>query len=231
MGMHVRSQSSERGCPLCRSDGTQDHCRDTRRDFLRCGACGLVFVPASQHLHPDAEKKRYDLHRNDPRDQGYRAFLGRLAAPVLRSVARGGTGLDFGSGPVPVLAGMFEEAGHVMAVYDPFYAPDPAALDRQYDFITAAEVVEHLRNPRAELGRLWSCLRPGGTLGIMTRTVVPRTEFGRWQYKNDLTHICFFSPATFQWLARWWSADPSFPDADIALFHKRPAGNAQEGRP
>jgi len=116
---------------------------------------------------------------------------------------------------------MFREAGHAVAVYDRFYAPDAAALGRQYDFITATEVVEHLHHPKEELDRLWDLLSPGGRLGIMTRPAVERDAFPAWHYKNDLTHICFFSPATFSWLADQWQALLNFPESDIAIFQKR----------
>jgi len=207
-------------CPLCTSARAGDFARDGRRTFLRCAVCSLVFVPPSQHLTAADEKMRYDLHRNAPDDDGYRRFLGRMVAALQPFLAAESRGLDFGSGPEPVLARMFEEAGLRMAVYDPFYEPDRSALEGTYDFITATEVVEHLREPLADLDLLWQCLRPGGWLGIMTRRVVGRLAFPGWQYKNDLTHICFFSPPTFAWLSRRWDADLLFSDDDIALFRK-----------
>ncbi|HEX9113642.1 MAG TPA: class I SAM-dependent methyltransferase, partial [Nitrospirota bacterium] len=100
----------------------------------------------------------------------------------------------------------------------------PAALEKQYDFITASEVVEHLREPRKELDRLWQCLKPGGTLGIMTKFVVDKGTFPEWHYKNDRTHICFFSQPTFTWLTGRWGADIAFPTNDVVLITKRAAG-------
>jgi 2-polyprenyl-3-methyl-5-hydroxy-6-metoxy-1,4-benzoquinol methylase len=109
-----------------------------------------------------------------------------------------------------------------MAIYDYFYEQVPAALERQYDFITATEVVEHLHDPRKELERLWTCLKPGGWLGIMTQFAVDREVFSRWHYQNDVTHVCFFSRPTFAWLAGHWDADLIFTDADVVLVHKKP---------
>jgi hypothetical protein len=54
----------------------------------------------------------------------------------------------------------------------------------------------------------------------MTRSVVPREDFPRWHYKNDLTHIRFYSPETFRWLAAKWGADLQFPAEDVALFRR-----------
>ena len=207
-------------CPLCSSAAAAPYCRDERRSFFRCAVCGLVFVPPSQLLSGVDEKKRYDLHRNSTGDAGYRAFLERMVTALLPDLPGESSGLDFGCGPEPVLAGLFEEAGHRVDLYDHFYRPDEVVFGRQYVFITATEVVEHLRDPRSELDRLWRCLRPGGSLGIMTRPAAPAGVFGRWHYKNDLTHIRFFSPATFAWLAGQWRATLEFPQEDIAVLRR-----------
>lgn len=130
------------------------------------------------------------------------------------------SGLDFGSGPGPTLSSMFEEAGYTMTIYDHFYAREPAAFKKTYDFITATEVVEHLHDPLTELERLWACLKSGGILGIMTKLVLGRKEFARWHYKNDLTHVCFFSRSTFRWLASKWHGQLEFTDKDIILIRK-----------
>ncbi|NIO11952.1 MAG: methyltransferase domain-containing protein, partial [Deltaproteobacteria bacterium] len=89
-----------------------------------------------------------------------------------------------------------------------------------YDFITATEVLEHLHEPGLELARLWAILKPGGHLGIMTRMAEPEMEFSNWYYKNDPTHVCFYSRETFKWLASHWETDVEFPDNDVILFQK-----------
>jgi hypothetical protein len=210
-------------CPLCRAQAVSEFLSDNRRDHLRCGVCSLVFVPAAQHLSTDDEKKRYDLHRNATGDAGYRRFLSRLFLPLQQRLAPGSSGLDFGSGPAPTLSRMFEEAGHSMTLYDLYYEQVLAALDKQYDFISASEVAEHLREPRKELDRLWACLKRGGWLGIMTKFSPDRAAFSLWYYKDDPTHICFFSRDTVAWLAAAWNADLIIPEDDVVLFRKRTA--------
>ena len=115
---------------------------------------------------------------------------------------------------------MFTEAGHTMRIYDPFYAPDTTPFQQQYDFITTSEVAEHLHQPRQELDRLWSCLKPHGVLGIMTKRVEERDAFSRWHYKNDPTHVCFFSTETFAWLADYWGAELTVCGRDVVVFRK-----------
>lgn len=173
-----------------------------------------------QFLSSKEEKSVYDLHDNSAEDPGYRRFLERLFGPLSHRLAPNSCGLDFGSGPGPTLSKMFEEAGHSMEIYDPFFAPETILLQRQYDFIVASEVVEHLHYPRRELDRLWSCLKPNGLLGIMTKRVIDREAFSRWHYKSDPTHVCFFSTETFQWLADHWRSILTFPGKDVVLFTK-----------
>ncbi len=212
-------------CPLCRRADPRHFHRDRRRDYLRCSDCALVFVPPQFHLDRDAERAEYDLHRNDVDDPGYRAFLSRLVIPLLQRLTPPATGLDFGCGPGPALARMLEEAGLEVELYDPFYAPDDAVLCRSYDFICATEVVEHLSAPGAELARLWSRLAPGGWLGIMTKLVRDRAAFAGWHYKNDPTHICFFSRRTWDWWARRAGAALTYVGDDVMLLQKPVPGS------
>lgn len=205
-------------CPLCDSPETAFYLRDRRREYLQCGVCRLVFVPPAFFLSAAAEKTEYDLHQNEVDDPGYRRFLSRLCDPLLRRLSPGAAGLDFGCGPGPALAAMLQEAGHPVTPYDPFYFPDSSALSRRYAFICATEVVEHLHRPGWELDRLWGLLEPGGVLGVMTKLVRDRAAFATWHYKNDPTHLCFFSRDTWVWWAQQRGADLEFVAADVILL-------------
>ncbi len=163
----------------------------------------------------------YDRHNNSPDDAGYRTFLSRLFTPMAEHLRSHSHGLDFGSGPGPTLSLMFTEAGHTMTLYDKFYAPDQQALKQSYDFISSSEVVEHLHQPGKELKRLWSCLKSGGILGIMTKRVLDKQAFIHWHYKNDPTHICFFSIASFHWLAAHLGAELIISGNDVVLLIKK----------
>lgn len=207
-------------CPLCENTQIQSFWRDQRRTYLRCNQCNLVFVPSEYHLTPTAEKAEYDLHRNDPADIGYRKFLSRLFQPLCDRLPAGTRGLDYGSGPGPTLSLMLAEAGFDMAVYDPIYAPQEAVFKNRYDFIVCSEVVEHFRMPGREFVTLWQVLEPGGWLGIMTKLVLDRQAFSRWHYKNDPTHISFFSRETFYFLAEHLPADLQFVGSDVILLRK-----------
>lgn len=211
-------------CLLCGDRAVAHYWSDRQRDYLQCGHCQLVFVPLGQQLPPAQEKCHYDLHENNPEDQRYRAFLGRLCNPLMNRLVPGSRGLDFGAGPGPTLSVMLEEAGFDMAIYDIYYAPDRSVLANRYDFITATEVVEHLSRPGEVLGHLWTMLEPGGWLGLMTKLVRDKASFERWHYKNDPTHIRFFSLATMEYLRAQWLADMEQPEDDVILFRKPDRG-------
>jgi len=217
-------------CPLCQAPDANDFYQDKYRDYFRCSICSLVFVPSEQFLAKDEERAQYDSHQNSPDDLQYRKFLSRLFTPLKKRLIKGSCGLDFGSGPGPTLSVMFEEAGHHVSLYDAFYTPDISVFDKKYDFVTTSEVVEHLNNPKDEFNRLWTCLKPQGYLGIMTKLVINQEAFARWHYKNEPTHICFYSQATFRWLADLWNVQVEFVDKDVTIFLKE-SGTISAKRP
>ncbi|WXU00868.1 MAG: hypothetical protein Ctma_1603 [Catillopecten margaritatus gill symbiont] len=205
-------------CPLCCSYDLLPYYQNKNAEYLRCKHCALVFVPVKYHLSNADEKLRYDTHENTPENIGYCAFLSQVFNPVIKHIKQGDKGLDFGCGPGPTLSLMFEEQGYSMDLFDKFYADNPEVFNRQYDFITATEVVEHLNKPRFELNRLLKLLKKGGVLAIMTQMITDKTEFSTWYYKNDRTHICFFSEKTMHYLANQWGVKVKFFDDNVVLF-------------
>lgn len=212
--------NSETHCPLCGRWAISSYCIDRRRSYLQCSTCDLVFVPPDCYLSRAAEQAEYELHQNDIHDPGYRLFLSRLTLPLMARLAPGARGLDFGCGPGPALAHMLRESGFDVALYDSIFVPQEDALAASYDFICATEVVEHLHHPGRELERLWSLLHPGGWLGIMTKLVRDRTAFASWHYKNDPTHVCFFSARTWQWWAQQHGASLELIGADVIVLQR-----------
>ena len=207
-------------CQLCGSTHTGAYFSNKDASYYSCSQCDLIFTLKSYHLSDADEKSRYDAHQNNPEDQGYRKFLSQVFDPVIDYINPDAKGLDFGCGPGPTLSVMFEEQGYVVDLFDKFYANDQSIFNNQYDFITATEVVEHLAKPGNELNRLYSMLNKNGVLAIMTKMINEKTDFKSWYYKDDPTHICFFSKNTMQYLARMWAAKLKFYGNDVALFFK-----------
>ncbi len=206
-------------CPLC-GHFSGCHANDGRRTFFQCTCCELVFADPRSRLDPKAERAVYDLHENDPEDARYRRFLDQLARPLLSRLDPGMDGLDYGCGPGPTLSVMLEGAGMRMQLYDPHFAADPSVLDRRYDFVTCSEVAEHFYEPARDWAQMVDLVRPGGWLGIMTRLVDPRTPFDRWYYKNDPTHVSFYSSSTIAWVGTRFGLKIEHQDGQVVLFIK-----------
>ena len=221
MSISATRDDSGSPCPLCRHTKTGPFHRDDKRSYLLCQNCTLVFVPEHSRLSREEEKAIYDLHENRVDDAGYRRFLSRLSTPLLERLDRSSRGLDFGCGPGPALKVLAEEHGHKVDLYDPYYFDDRAVFRNRYDFITATEVVEHLRRPGRDFDSLFRLLKPGGWLGIMTKLVRNREAFGSWHYIRDPTHICFYSRSTFEHIARYFRADLNFVGNDVILLRKK----------
>lgn len=211
----------QQSCPLCKNSDITSYHQDDKRSYLFCGNCHLVFVPEEFHLDEIEEKRIYDLHENDPYDPGYRRFLSRLFNPLAELIGENRKGLDFGCGPGPALATMFEERGHVMSLYDIYYYSDKDVLQEQYDFICATEVLEHLRSPDKEINRLYNMLNDEGWLALMTKLVIDNGAFSKWHYIQDRTHICFYGKETFQYLAELYNCELRFIGKDVIFLQKR----------
>lgn len=208
-------------CILCNGNNSGSFWQDKKRPYHQCLDCQLVQVPECFWLDAESEKAEYDLHENSLYDPGYRQFLSRCATPLMERLPPQAKGLDFGCGPSPTLATLMMESGFQLSWYDLYYWPDESPLSEQYDFITATEVIEHLGNPKSVLELWMRCLKPGGVLAIMTKRVISLDAFKSWHYKNDPTHIAFYSDATFRYLAEQYHCSIEYPASDVVFLQKR----------
>jgi len=157
----------------------------------------------SKIVRPDQEKKEYSFHQNSMENEGYvqmfREFINKAIEPYKSQIS---TALDFGAGPGPVLAELLRQEGFKTDIYDKHFAPEKIYQNKKYDLITTTEVFEHLKDPVATLKLLKSLLNKDGILAIMT-LFHPNDEegFKKWWYRRDSTHIAFYTPKTFQYLA------------------------------
>ncbi|MEX0693524.1 MAG: class I SAM-dependent methyltransferase [Rhodospirillales bacterium] len=190
------------------------------RDYWRCVSCEARFLDPDRYPAPEDEFAHYLQHDNHPDDPGYRRFLSKLAAPLLARLPAGSKGLDYGCGAGSALVAMLREAGHAVALYDPFFYPDRAPLEHLYDFVTCSETAEHFHHPADEFDRLMSLVRPGGWLAVMTCFQTDDTRFADWHYRKDPTHVVFYREATIRHLAdtRGWSCE--VPVKDVALMQR-----------
>lgn len=207
-------------CPVCLNLGSRPLSQIDNKQYWACSTCAARFVDAAHHPTKTAELAQYTLHENDPDDPAYRAFLSKLAVPLLERIAPRQTILDYGAGPGPALATMLREAGHQVTLYDPFFAPDPAALEDIYDVITCTETVEHFHDPARDFERFNTLLRPGGWLAIMTCFQTDDAAFANWHYRKDPTHVVFYRSETFRHIAATFGWTCDIPCKDVVLMQK-----------
>jgi len=203
-------QQNQLFCPLCGNAKSSLLATDPQpvlkhREYWQCEICKLIFVAPQFLLSASQEKAVYELHENNPSDDGYRRFLLPACNAVCEFVAPPALGLDFGAGPGPTLSLMLEAHGYACAIYDPYFAPNENVWAQPYDFITSTEVFEHLHSPQEELAKLLAHIKPNGILVIMTMLWREQCDFIHWSYKNDPTHIVFYSEDTFRWIASHFS--------------------------
>ncbi len=217
---HVSRRGPLSRCPVCRAAALRPFLVVDDKAYDRCDVCAATVLDPKQRLDAAAELAHYRHHENDPADPRYRRFLAGLAEPLCARLAPASFILDYGCGPGPALAAMLGEVGHRVRLFDPFFAPDPGALEARYEAVTCTEVAEHFHNPASEFDRLDSLLKSGGLLALMTCFQTDDTRFSTWHYRRDPTHVVFYKETTLRHIAalRGWTID--IPVKDVAIFQK-----------
>ena len=54
----------------------------------------------------------------------------------------------------------------------------------------------------------------------MTKLVIDQNTFAQWHYKNDPTHVRFYSKETFEFLAKYLKASVDFIGEDVIILQK-----------
>lgn len=212
--------SDARSCPVCATLNTQLLLKTPDKSYFKCDHCAARFLDRPHHLSKTEERAHYECHQNEINDPGYRKFLSKLFIPFTKKLSLGAHGLDYGAGPGPALAAMFVEAGFSMDLYDPFFHKNSDVLKARYDFIVCTETAEHFSNPADEFARLFSLLRPGGWLGVMTSFQIDDDQFETWHYRKDPTHVVFYREQTLRYIAASLGMTCEIPQNDIAMMNK-----------
>lgn len=188
-------------CTLCKSPlQKQIHVENSHR-FFECESCFAIVRGKESFLNKEAELQRYQCHNNDVDDPRYQQFVSPITKSIVTDFLPQNTlGLDFGAGTGPVITKMLNQKGYQLNLYDPFFHPNPAALNCTYDYIICCEVIEHFYNPHNEFQMLKKLLKPHGKLYCMTDIYKHHTPFSKWYYKNDPTHVIFYTPKSLQWI-------------------------------
>ncbi len=168
-------------------------------EFFQCGNCNGISRKSISLPDSEKEKKRYDHHQNSP-DDGYEMFISPIINHISENIPIEKKGLDFGCGPNSVISKTLTKKNYLIEKFDPFYENYPKILDEKYYFIIACEVVEHFHFPEKEFRKLKGILSESGEFLIMTHLYDSSIDFGIWYYKNDFTHVFFYTRKTFEWI-------------------------------
>ena len=186
-------------CPLCSSEAKLFY--EKTQSYFRCSTCKGIFVDEKDLSDRQTEKEVYEQHDIDTDDKGYRKFVSPITEAILKDFSSKAKGLDFGAGRSTIIWAVLSEKGYDLKNYDPLFHNDRALLEKKYDYISSCEVVEHFYKPYKEFKILKSMLQEKGKLYIMTDLYDGR-DFASWYYKNDPTHVFFYTKETFLWIVK-----------------------------
>ncbi len=190
-------------CKICSSETREIH-HKTFGIYHVCDYCDFISKDKHDHITEQEQLTIYNSHQNSIDDPIYVEYFNRfLNESVFPFIGNGKKGLDFGSGPSPVLALLMSDTyGYNMDIYDLFYSPQKSYLNKTYDLITSTELVEHLEDPLAYFSLFIKLLNDEGILAIMTNFHQKNDkEFMNWHYIRDRSHISFYNYRTFEVIA------------------------------
>ena len=197
-------------CPICNSDievlsSTMTELKiGTEQDrFGRCTLCGTISVNPKYYLSTNEEVLRYGKHDNSLKNSNYCDYLlsvynsfntRQIIEPIL----------DFGCGENAVLTELLRQNGIDIDGFDPNYE-NFILKDRMYNTILSIEAVEHFREPMVSFTIMNNLLNSGGDIFIRTELLESVPYFSAWWYKNDPTHIVFYSRTSFEFISDYFS--------------------------
>lgn len=175
-------------CPLCLASNSSLYFKHKSVASYKCEQCELVFKDSFLSGHE--EKLRYEQHNNDISDPQYLRYLNQLWS--LRPSLDYKCILDFGCGPTKGLEVLAPD--YNVESYDAYFYPIQL---KQYDLVFCCEVVEHFNNPKIS----WNTLASVTDNILLVRTeTYEQVDYANWYYKDDPTHVCFYSYKTLQFM-------------------------------
>lgn len=207
-------------CTLCGSLTTV-FIEFKKRTFHKCSNCDGILLDAVHYLPSDKEKQRYDKHSDNVEDEGYQNFVSPIVNAVLGNYQTKDLGLDYGCGKTAIIQELLQRKQYNIAGYDPIYFPnEPLLTTEQYHYITCCEVVEHFYNPKQEFEKITQFLRPFGKLFLKTNLYSEDIIFEKWWYKNDPTHVFFYSKKTLEYIQKEYNYSELKICKDYIVFTK-----------
>lgn len=189
-------------CILCSSEIEKIKNNKSMINYFICKECDFIFIDKNNILSEELEKDRYLKHNNTFDNIGYVEKFKNLINKYVINNKSIRYILDFGCGYEPVLAKLLKEYDFFVDIYDKYFFQGITFLKKRYDLITLIEVIEHFKDPLLELLNLKKLLNKNGLLIIETLFHPgDKEKFLSWWYKEDQTHISFFTLKTFEKIA------------------------------
>lgn len=217
-------------CYLCQNQKIKYLFTKLSFEFFRCLGCGLIFLNPPQNLSSRlASYYEEGYFTGNPSFCAYADYLGDKPIilknmhhylSLISPFKKGGRLLDVGCA-----TGIFLEAAQ-KAGFDPF-GIDPSSFaishlppkfkdkvkkttlskaafpEKFFDVITMWDIIEHLSQPRQDLGRLFRFLKDDGLLVISTNdtdSFWAKLWGKRWHFFVPPQHLFFYSPKTLKLL-------------------------------
>ena len=106
----------------------------------------------------------------------------------------------------------------VLYILNPYFHKHPELLEEKYDYSSSCEVIEHFYNPSKEFKLLKYMLKKGAKLYLMSEVYDEKIDFASWYYKNDPTHVFFYSKETFEWIKKKFEFKTVSIDKRLIVF-------------
>jgi hypothetical protein len=191
-------------CKICQENTNVLIERKKELLYYRCTSCGFLYLDDKFIIDEESEKSQYDMHENSFDSLGYvkmfEDFIEKAITPYEENIKNA---LEFGCGSGPVLAELLSRKGINVDKYDLYFYPEKVYEGKSYDLISSTEVFEHLQKPLEILEMLVEHTNNNGYIVLMTK-FPPKDdeEFLAWWYRRDPTHISFFTPQSFEVMAK-----------------------------
>ncbi len=220
--MTIQGNNSSLQCKVCGSDTVTLDDSQHKITYSVCNHCEFIYKDIQYHISPEQEHTEYKKHNNSFESLGYVKMFERFIDEHIKPLNINGVGLEYGSGPGPVLKELLSREGITMFDYDPFFNPNTDYKTRKYELITSTEVAEHFTNPIEEFEHIASLLKKDGYLAIMTSFHYNNPDtFLKWWYRRDFTHIAFYTPKTFEIIAEKCNLKiVKHNDKNVIIFQK-----------
>jgi len=164
------------------------------------------------------EMKRYLEHNNDINDIRYQNFVKPFIIAIINDFQKHHKGLDYGAGTGPVITKLLTDCSYNIKAYDPYFYDYPNYLKEKYDYIVCCEVIEHFYSPYYEFEKLKKMLKEKGKIYCKTELLRDNIDFEKWYYKNDLTHVFFYTEKSVHWIKKEFEFRDVIIDNRLIIF-------------